>query len=312
MEKKPLVSVIVPCFNSERWIHETLGSIFDQSYPNIEVIVVDDGSTDNTKSIVENYTNKVMYYYQKNKGPSAARNLGLKKANGEYIAFLDSDDLWEKEKLSEQIQFLEKNRDVHLVFSNVTVMNEEGVCLYIHSNKVPIDREQLVKKLFLGQITMNTPTITARKESVISVGGFDEKLPLREDHFFLMLMAHEFKVFHFTKPLVKRRVNEKSMSNTVNADNIFDLNEPFILKSFDKFPYLAKYRRNVYSRLCMGTGKGYWKTENRKKSLKYMVRSLYYDPIQVRNYIFVLFVLSGLSYSKLETIKRSVRTKIKS
>lgn len=312
MKELPLVSVIIPCFNSEKWLSETLSSVFNQTYTNIEVIVVDDGSIDNTKKIVLNHSKKIFYYYQKNKGPSAARNLGIKKSKGEYIAFLDSDDLWEKNKLSKQISYLENNKDVHLVFSNVTIMNEKGDRLYIHSNEVPSERKEIIKKFFMGQITMNTPTIVARKDSVLNIGGFDEELPLREDHFFLMIMAHNYKLFHFKEPLVNRRVNQQSMSNSINVEKIFKLNEPFLEKSLAEFPYLSKCSKDVYSKLNSAAGRGYWKIGNHIKSIKYMIKAIYYTPFKVRNYIFLFLVFFRFKHKQLENIKLKLRTKYKS
>ena len=98
---------------------------------------MDDGSTDNTRYLVHDYGKDIVYLYQENKGPSAARNLGIKNAQGKYVAFLDSGDLWESHKLLEQISFLEKNSDVALVFSNVKVIDEGGNYLYTHYNQVP-------------------------------------------------------------------------------------------------------------------------------------------------------------------------------
>lgn len=308
MNYEPLVSVVIPCFNSEAWISETLLSVFKQTYSNVEVIVIDDGSTDDTKNIVLNYKNKVHYYYQKNKGPSAARNLGVKKSKGEYIAFLDSDDLWELTKISKQIKFLKANKDIHLVFSNVNIMNEEGVILYTHYNEVPSDKKEIIKYFFSGRITMNTPTIVARKDSILTIGGFDEELPLREDHFFLMKMAQKYNIYHFKEPLVNRRVSQQSMSNSINVEKIFELNNPFLIKSIELFPYLAKYRKSVYSKTNASIGKGYWKSGYYSKGSKYMLKAIYYNPLKLRNYIFLLLIIFRVKLNNLNKMKLKVRT----
>src|SRR2546426_10667200 len=97
--KESLISCIVPVFNGERYLHETLNSILAQTYRPLEIIVADDGSTDGTRTIVASYGQQVRYLWQLNAGPAAARNLGLTAAKGEFIAFLDADDLWHPEKL---------------------------------------------------------------------------------------------------------------------------------------------------------------------------------------------------------------------
>ena len=100
---KPKVSVVIPTYNSSQFIVETLESVFAQTYKDYEIIVVDDGSTDNTKEVLQPYTSRIKYIYKENGGPASARNVGIKSAQGEYIAFLDSDDRWLPEKLEKHI-----------------------------------------------------------------------------------------------------------------------------------------------------------------------------------------------------------------
>ncbi|WP_448162914.1 glycosyltransferase [Bacillus mobilis] len=114
LEVKPLVSVIIPLYNAEKYIEQTIESILKQTYNKIELIIVDDESTDNSSYIVKriqkNYPNKIKYIYQKNQGVSVARNTGIENANGDYIAFLDSDDLWYPTKIEKQIESMYLNK----------------------------------------------------------------------------------------------------------------------------------------------------------------------------------------------------------
>ncbi|MCR1808488.1 glycosyltransferase family 2 protein [Stenotrophomonas geniculata] len=113
MEQKQLVSVVIPLYNTEKYIEETMQSILDQTYKNIEIVIVDDGSKDQSPSIVKNlaekYLGQVKYVHQKNQGVSVARNTGIENASGEYIAFLDSDDLWHPTKIEKQVESMHKN-----------------------------------------------------------------------------------------------------------------------------------------------------------------------------------------------------------
>ncbi len=111
---KPLVSCIVPVFNGERYLAEALDSILAQTWRPLEVIVVDDGSTDGSAAVVAKYGAQVSYVYQANAGPAAARNRGLDAARGEFIAFLDADDLWHKEKLARQMARFEARPELDL------------------------------------------------------------------------------------------------------------------------------------------------------------------------------------------------------
>ena len=115
----PLISCIVPVFNGERYLEETLDSIHQQTYRPVEVIVVDDGSTDGTAAVVAAYGERVIYLYQRNAGPAAARNLGLDRASGELVAFLDADDLWQPEKLARQMAEFEARPDLDLCITQV-------------------------------------------------------------------------------------------------------------------------------------------------------------------------------------------------
>ena len=116
---KPLISGIVPVYNGERYLRETLDSMLAQTYQPLEVIVVDDGSTDGTPKVVAGYGDRVRYIYQENSGPAIARNRGIDAARGEFIAFLDADDLWHPEKLMRQMTRFEARQELELSITYV-------------------------------------------------------------------------------------------------------------------------------------------------------------------------------------------------
>ena len=124
--QQQLVTVIVPVYNSERYLENTLQSIFNQDYRPLEVIVVDDGSTDNSAKIARSFKN-IQYVYQVNQGPSAARNAGITIAQGSFIAFLDSDDTWMPHKLSLQVNYLLNNPNVGFVVAHRRMLIEQGI-----------------------------------------------------------------------------------------------------------------------------------------------------------------------------------------
>lgn len=153
---EPLVSIITPLYNSEKYIAETIESVLDQTYSNWEMIIVDDCSRDNGIKIVEEYQKKdkriQLYKNEINKGVSYTRNRAIDLSKGKYIAFLDSDDLWKKEKLKKQIKFMEEN-DVILSYTAYEKINEDG------SNRgkimVPdkLDYKELLKNCLIGFLT---------------------------------------------------------------------------------------------------------------------------------------------------------------
>jgi glycosyltransferase involved in cell wall biosynthesis len=127
-QETPLVSVIVPCYNYGRFLGDTLDSLIEQTYNHWECIIVDDGSTDTTRSIAESYVSRddrIKYFFQANGGLSAARNTGLRRANGEYIQLLDADDLLTSRKLDIQVSILEENTIVDIVYGNVFLFEKK-------------------------------------------------------------------------------------------------------------------------------------------------------------------------------------------
>jgi len=123
----PHVSVVIPTYNRSKFVKEAIESVLEQSYKNFELIVVDDGSTDDTRSVVEQISdNRVKYYYKNNSGPAAARNLGLDKSKGQYISFLDSDDLWPPEYLDTIVGQLDENKDYTAAYTRVICIQQDG------------------------------------------------------------------------------------------------------------------------------------------------------------------------------------------
>jgi glycosyltransferase involved in cell wall biosynthesis len=125
-ESEPLVSVIIPTYNRAELVPAAVRSVLEQSYRNIEVIVVDDGSADDTRKVLEPFRNNLRYLFTKNSGPAHARNTGMKAARGEYIAFLDSDDLYLPYKIELQVSFMETHGEVGMVCTEVSGFNNVG------------------------------------------------------------------------------------------------------------------------------------------------------------------------------------------
>jgi len=123
----PKVSVIIPTYNRSGLLREAIASVLKQSFEDLEVIIVDDGSTDDTRTVVESIDDcRVKYFYKSNGGAPSARNLGLRKSRGEFIAFLDHDDLWPENYLEVMVAHMEKNKEFGLVYSPITVIHPDG------------------------------------------------------------------------------------------------------------------------------------------------------------------------------------------
>lgn len=158
MDCENLVSIIMPVFNSERYILDTIKSVINQSYYNWELIIVDDNSTDNTKEIIENMiascNNKIIYFkFDKNRGAAEARNKAIHMAKGRFIAFLDSDDIWVKDKLKIQVDYMKKN-NIHFSFSDYEVISDDGEILKVVQMPHKINYEAYLKNPIIQTLTV--------------------------------------------------------------------------------------------------------------------------------------------------------------
>lgn len=154
--KKNMVSIITPAYNASKFISQTIESVIKQRYTNWEMIIIDDGSKDNTVEILEEYSKKdkrIKYFLQKNAGSGAARNNGIRRAEGNFICLLDADDTWNEDFLEEQIKLI-KEKDATLVFSSHTRINEEGKeCLKPFIVPEKIDYKDLLKTCSISCLT---------------------------------------------------------------------------------------------------------------------------------------------------------------
>jgi glycosyltransferase involved in cell wall biosynthesis len=145
----PRVSVILPCYNGARWIAQAIESVLAQTYKDFELLIIDDGSTDNSKDIVSLYLHdkRVRYIYQENRGFSSALNRGIKESRGEFIGFLGQDDLYIPNKLQVQVRYFDEHKHVDLVHSNYCSIDSSGRIIRVRDIKMPRfhSKEELIK-----------------------------------------------------------------------------------------------------------------------------------------------------------------------
>lgn len=176
-----LVSVIIPTYNCRKYIRQAIDSALAQTYKNIEIIVVDDGSSDNTREEIGDLISdkKILYIYQANKGLSGARNTGIKHSKGEYLVFLDSDDIILPEKIMSQVGFMKENSQVCLVYSRYQYFKNDNLDEVI-SHPYALLRGNLYKDLIRGNFFI-VHSVLVKKKCVENIGGFDESLSAFED-----------------------------------------------------------------------------------------------------------------------------------
>jgi glycosyltransferase involved in cell wall biosynthesis len=187
----PRVSIIIPTYNLAHYIGRTLATVFCQTYTDYEVIVADDGSTDDTRTVLAPWDGRIRYFYQANRGVAAARNLALSNASGEFIAYVDADDMWYPQKLERQVHFLDRHRECGIVHSDCAVVDEADTVLYPSFNRdthreVPQGQCLMV---LLRHCHIQPLTILERRECVDRTGGFDERLRGVDDYLRWILLA---------------------------------------------------------------------------------------------------------------------------
>ncbi len=203
-----MLSVIIPTYNRSSFLGEAIQSVLDQEFfrahPDFsyEIIVVDDGSTDNTKQVISSFGKRVNYHYQKHKGVSVARNLGLELAQGDRIAFLDSDDLWKKEKIGVQLSFLRAFPQAKVCYTD-EVWIRRGI--YVNPKKKHQKYSGWIFDKVLPLCLISLSSALFRREVFEEIGKFDENLPACEDYDFGIRLAQKYPVYFLPQALILKR-----------------------------------------------------------------------------------------------------------
>ncbi|EOM3874781.1 TPA: glycosyltransferase family 2 protein [Escherichia coli] len=273
-----ILSIIIPVYNSSSCLEDALKSVVIQNLDSYEIIVVDDGSTKEEHyaciDICKQYANTKLVT-KENGGAASARNFGAKKARGILLAFLDSDDVWLKNKILSQIGYL-KTQNADLVLGNIIVTDYFLNAKYKANKKISKNKYSLIKDLFYGKVIMNTPTILVTKDMFIRVGGFDESLKYREDHSFLIDVVGNGNGKIVLDPAYNtlRRERENSLSSVCDIYSELDKHMPFWLKFEKKYSFLItkKARKKLLSSLCL-----YYIRNERDADIKETLRCLKND-----------------------------------
>jgi len=269
-----MISVIIPSYNREKTIERAVRSVLNQSVKDIEVIVVDDGSVDNTREVISQISdNRVKYIYQNNSGACVARNNGIENAKGEYIAFQDSDDSWSENKLERQLAKL-VSTGADLVFCQVRRHNyETGDEIYPIIN---LKGSFVPGEMMINQSMASTQTILAKKE-VFSEVKFDPKMPRFQDYDLMIRMAQKYNVAFCDEPLVDVYLQEDSI--TVNSEKTMAAHKILIDKYQDIWPqYPIAYIRQlnmigtVEAQCGNKSGHYFWEAFKTSKEIKYLVK----------------------------------------
>ena len=236
---KNLVTIIIPTFNCEEYLSSAIESAISQTYFSTEIIVVDDGSTDNTKMKISNYINSPLkYIYQVNAGPAAARNAGIKVANGEYIAFLDSDDVWYPDFLEKALLLFTEKTGVVYGWCEFIDKNSNIMSNYIRKNRSYTGN--VLKELF-SEFFVITSSVVMKKECLDIIGNFNENLMVGEDYDLFLRIASKYEFICLDEIKIKRRILANSLSR--QDSKVDAMNDISTLENFKKLHH-DFYRTN--------------------------------------------------------------------
>ena len=216
MEK---VSVIIPTYNREKTILRAINSVLNQTYKNLEVLVIDDGSTDGTVALVNSIEDERLKYVvlEQNGGPSNARNVGVQMAEGEWIAFQDSDDCWHENKLEVQMEYAKIHPKISMIYCMYRINFINGKTMIIPVESLSDIKEGDMLKTLLKKNVIGTPTIMVRRENFLSIGGFDTSYKALEDWEYVIRFAKEYEIGFISDVLMDCYMLDNGVSSNLVA-----------------------------------------------------------------------------------------------
>jgi glycosyltransferase involved in cell wall biosynthesis len=286
----PKVSVIIPTYNRSQFLPEAVHSVLDQTFTDFEIIVVDDGSIDNTKEVINNYQDsRITYIYQENQGVAVALNTGVKRAIGEYVIFLGSDDALVEKALEKHVSILDRYTQVALSYGQAYKMDENGRVigltkpLYKHS--YVRDGKEEIRDLIFGN---HINAAAVRRQCVEKAGGFNTILTIAEDYELWVRLAKKWPVAYIAEPLLKRRRHKHQIMKTIAVD-IVDKNHKLILEEIfnDNVtgPLYFHLRSSAYYHLYYTLAGFSYIRRDMKQARKYLLKAMETYPASFKNTI---------------------------
>ena len=278
MNSRPTVSVVIPTYNRLDLLPRAIDSVLNQTYDNLECLVINDASQEDPRSIVEGYADERLRYFvhDVNKGLGAARNTGIKNASEKYVAFLDDDDEWLPTKLEKQVQLIEQaSSEVALVYTWMNYYTQSGELIRKYH---PTYEGDIFPQVLDGQPIGAGSTLLARKCVIDEVGGFDESLPRGIDGDFIRRTARNYKIKYVPEVLVKYYVDHgheritssdpQGIRNAIHGERI----------KFEKFGEELQNHPDRASNIYIQIADHYTQLRDWQNVAKYYIKAISTDP----------------------------------
>jgi len=308
MEKQPLVSVIIPCYNGEKFIGEAIESVLNQTYQNWELIIIDDGSTDNSEDIVKKIITDSqikLIKHKYNKGIAKTKNTGIANAKGKYIAFLDQDDIWLNSKLELQLKCFELgNSDIGVVCTGMIFTDSNMKPINIFRGFRDEDQKTLIKNLYLKP-TNSSSIMMVKKEYFEHIGTFNEELIGWDDYELLMRLATISQIKYIREPLVKKRIHK---DNAQRLSAVQNETEKVFTQILVLHPFLKKYKNIKESNRLYANSIKLFEQGNRTLAYNILKKSIQKRPGNFRAWLlFILYIFTGKYSLKIKNAISTTR-----
>ncbi|MDE7402182.1 MAG: glycosyltransferase [Muribaculaceae bacterium] len=300
-----MISIVIPLYNKEKQIAETLQSVAAQTITDYEVVVVDDGSTDRSAEIVENHAKsdpRIRLIHQSNAGVSAARNRGIEEARGEFIALLDADDQWDSDYLETQQSLREKYPECRVFATNYRLLDGNGHIKDTIITNIKFDNTGILDNYFQVASGSNCPVWTSavmiRRDALLSIGGFPKGIKAGEDLLTWARLACRYKIAYSIKPAATYRQdsgadNSEKPRRTPQEPDIVGIELKKLAKEYNT-PYIRNYislwhkmRSMIYARLGQN-----------RYAIREALKAVRYSPTTIKNYAVLAYSILPRSISK--------------
>jgi glycosyltransferase involved in cell wall biosynthesis len=297
------VSVIIPTYNRAKFIQSAINSVLNQTFQDYEIIIVDDGSIDNTESIVKRFSCENIKYirHNGNKGEAESRNTGVKNSKTELIAFLDDDDEWLPEKLQAQIELMNQfGKQVGCIYTGfIEIDTDNGSIL---GKSVPQKRGDIYDDLLIENCVYTPSTVLVRSECFKNVGLFDTNIKFGTDYDMWIRISREYQFECIRDPLVKYNVHQSRLSGDYEK---FIEGQETILRKYGEI--LSKHKK-AKSRHLFELGLAYCETDRASKGRKALMKAIYLYPWGGRRYYinFCLSLFGGKIFRQIKRLKHQI------
>lgn len=280
-----LVSIIIPCYNQGQFLAEAIQSAIGQDYGQKEIIVVNDGSTDNTKEVAAKFLHTIKYIEQENRGLSSARNAAIRIAKGDYMAFLDSDDVLLPGSIARRVEYLENHPDTAMICSDSIFFNESGpMGLRSELADKPKNPENFRWETVDYNATISSAMV--RRSCFTKVGFFEESIRTSEDWLMFVKLSLYFNVAYIEEPLIKYRRHGKNLSKVIGLNNV---GHRRAIAQLTNAPCFDDYPPHFRAQLLFLRFASTWRFETKQTSIGYFMRAVKIDPSQIGFGVKVVF-----------------------